>query len=218
MPVLTLWSCVIVLLALAGRSAARLLSDRAPVGPAAPACGLTSRTGDVIHLAMAAGMAAMIVPLGLPPAALTALFSATTVGTAGTWLERVWRRRLASLRGAPVPCRPAHALEPHHLIVGLAMIAMAMRMDGALSGGGSMVGMPGMAGAANVAASASWLSLGTLSLIYVWAAVLVLGSGLVKAVSTRPVPNDAVAILAAPVTVYACELAMTVVMGLMLLG
>jgi len=67
-------------------------------------------------------------------------------------------------------------------------------------------------------ASASWLSLGTLSLLYVWVAVLVLGGGLVKAVTTRPVPNDAVAILAAPVTVYACELAMTVVMGLMLLA
>jgi hypothetical protein len=89
-----------------------------------------------------------------------------------------------------------------------------------------MAGMPSMTdatgatsvtGIAGMPASASWLSLGTLSLLYVWAAVLVLGGGLVKAVTARPVPSGAVAILAAPVTVYACELAMTVVMGLMLL-
>ena len=95
------------------------------------------------------------------------------------------------------------------------MIVMAARMNGSSTAAGSM---PGMAGMAGMSTSASWLSLGTLSLLYVWAAVFVLGGGLVKAVTTRPVPNDAVAILAAPVTVYACELAMTVVMGLMLLG
>lgn len=168
---------------------------------------------------MAGGMVAMVVPLGLPPVALIAFFCATTAFSAGAWLRRVWRRRLAVRRGEVAPCRPAHALEPHHLIIGLVMIAMAARMNGPGlgflgAGAGSMVGMSAMAG---MTASASWLSLGTLSLIYVWAAVLVLGGGLVKAVTTRPVPNDAVAILAAPVTVYACELAMTVVMGLMLL-
>ena len=216
---MTLWSSVIVLLALAARSAARLLADRAPADPTAPACGLTSRSGDVNHLAMAAGMVAMVAPLGLPSAALTALFSATTAFTAGTWLQRVRRRRLALARGAVAPCRPAHALEPHHLIVGLAMIAMAARMDGSGSGSsagaGSAIGMAGMPG---MAVSASWLSFGTLSLIYVWAAVLVLGSGLAKAVTRQPAPDGAVAILAAPVTVYACELSMTVVMGLMLLA
>ena len=227
MPVLTLWFCVIVLLGLAARSAARLVSDRASADPDAPTCGLTSRVGDVVHLAMTAGMVAMLVPLGLPPIVLTAFFSAATAFSAGGWLRRVWRRRLATSRGGVVPCRPAHALEPHHLIVGLAMIVMAAR-TGAGSGLGTagavgMTGMPGMPGTAGMPAtatgfaSASWFSLGTLSLLYVWVAVLVLGGGLVKAVTRRPVPNDAVAILAAPVTVYACELAMTVVMGLMLL-
>jgi hypothetical protein len=209
-PLLTLWSCAIVLLALAARSAARLLSDRAPTDPNAPACTLTSRVGDAIHLTMAAGMVAMVVPLGLPPVALTAFFSATTALTAGVWARRVLARRLAIARGRAAPCRPAHALEPHHLIVGLAMIVMAVRMGSVRVG--SMTGMTGMD------SSVTWLSLSTLSLLYVWAAVLVLGGGLVKAVTTRPVPNDAVAILAAPVMVYACEVAMTVVMGLMLLG
>lgn len=213
MPLLTLWSCVIVLLALAARSAARLLSDRAPADPGAPACSLTSRVGDVIHLTMASGMVVMIVPLGFPPIALAAFFSATTAFSGSAWLRRVWRRRLAVSRGGVAPCRPAHALEPHHLIIGLAMIAMAARGSSA----GSAIGMTGMAGMAGMATSASWLSVGTLSLLYVWAAVLVLGGGLVKAVTTRPVPDGPVAILAAPVTVYACELAMTVVMGLMLL-
>lgn len=208
-PLLTLWSCAIVLLALAARSAARLLSDRAPADPNAPACTLTSRVGDAVHLTMAAGMVAMVAPLGLPAMALVALFSATTAFTAGVWARRVLVRRLAVARGGVAPCRPAHALEPHHLIVGLAMIVMAARM-----GSVRTVSMTGMAG---MGTSAAWLSLSTLSLLYVWAAVLVLGGGLVKAVTTRPVPNDAVAILAAPVTVYACEVAMAVVMGLMLL-
>jgi Domain of unknown function (DUF5134) len=210
-PVTTLWSCVIVLLALAARSGARLLSDRARTDPSEPACTLTSRTGDVMHLAMAGGMVAMIMPLGFPPLALAALFSATTAVTAGTWLQRAWRRRLAISRGGVVPCRPAHALEPHHLIVGLTMISMVARPTRSAS-------MADMTGMTSMAASASWFGLGTVSLIYVWAAVVVLGGGLVKAVTTQPVPDGAVAILAAPVTVYACELAMTVVMGLMLLG
>lgn len=164
---------------------------------------------------MAAGMVAMVVPLGLPPVALTVLFSATTAFTAGVWARRVLVRRLAIARGRAVPCRPAHALEPHHLIVGLAMIVMAVQMGSVRVGSVRMGSMTGMAG---MDSSVTWLSLSTLSLLYVWAAVLVLGGGLVKAMTTRPVPNDAVAILAAPVTVYACEVAMTVVMGLMLLG
>jgi len=228
MPVLTLWSCVIVLLGLAARSAARLVSDRAPADSDAPACGLTSRVGDVVHLAMAGGMVAMIIPLGPPPIALTAFFSATTAFSAGGWLRRVWLRRLATARGGIVPCRPAHALEPHHLIVGLAMIAMAARTGAGaamadITGMASMPGTPGTAGIPATAsiftsASVNWLSLSTLSLVYMWAAVLVLGGGLVKAVMTRPVPNDAVAVLAAPATVYACELAMTVLTGLMLVA
>ncbi|MGH6655644.1 MAG: DUF5134 domain-containing protein [Actinocrinis sp.] len=232
-PSFAAWCCTVVLFALAVRSAARLLSDRTPAGPAVPGCSLTSRGGDAIHLATSVGMAVMVVPAALAPAAamavgLLALFSATTAYVLGAWLIRVSRRRLTARRGGVMPCRPAHALEPHHVLVGLAMIAMAARMTspvtdrgpgtGSSSGsstGSSMAGMPGMADGSS---GTLWLTLGTLSLLYVWAAALYLGAGLAKAVVAQPAPNGAAAILAAPVTVYACEVAMTVVMGLMLLG
>src|SRR5258708_2438858 len=219
-PLVAGWCCAAVLLALAARSAARLVADRAPADPGVPGCGVTSRSGDAVHLATAAGMAAMAVPLGLPPLALVAFFSATTAFVAGTWLLRVARRRLALRRGSVAACRPAHALEPHHVAVGLTMIAMAARMTGTgrAAGVSGMPGMPGMAGMAGMSASSGWLSLGALSLIYVWAAGLFLGAGLAKAAFAQPAPNGTVAVLAAPVTVYACELTMTVVMGLMLLG
>lgn len=228
---LTAWSTAAVLVALVARSAARLLADRAPADPGLPGCGLTSRTGDAIHLAMAAGMIPMVLPLGLPPRVLVFFFAAMTALVAAAWMRRAGRRRLAAWRGDPVPCRPAHALESHHLIIGLAMVVMAWQM-----GGGSPFGNPsgsgsGMAGAMNgmpgtpgitvgtaATAASSGPELATIALIYTWAAVAVLGCGLVKAASARPVPAGAVALLAAPVTVYTCELAMTVVMGLMLLG
>lgn len=221
-PTAAAWSCAAVLFALGARSAARLLADHAPADPGVPGCALTSRTGDVVHLVTSAGMIAMLLPLGLPPLALVALFSATTAFVAGSWLLRVTRRRLALRRGGTVACRPAHALERHHVVVGLAMIVMAARMAdfgtvsavGTRSVVGSMSGMAGMA----ASSGSGWTDLGTLSLIYVWAAVLVLGGGLAKAVAAQPVPTGTVAVLAAPVTVYACELAMTVVMGLMLLA
>lgn len=217
-PPVVAWSCAAVLLVLAVRSAARLLADRRDheraADPGVPGCALTSRTGDAVHLATAAGMIAMLLPLGLPPLALVVYFSATTAFVGGSWLLRVTRRQLALHRGGTAACRPAHALEPHHAVVGLAMIVMAARM--ADSGPAGV--MSGMAGMAGMVASSGWAGLGTLALIYVWAAVLVLGGGLAKAASARPAPTGTVAVLAAPITVYACELAMTVVMGLMLLG
>jgi hypothetical protein len=213
-PPVAAWSCAAVLLALAARSAARLLADRAPADPAVSGCGRTSRTGDAIHLATSAGMAAMVVPIGLPPLVLVTFFSVTTAFVAGSWLLRVTRRQFALRRGVAARCRPAHALEPHHVLVGLAMVVMALRMSGSgrTASGGAMNGMAGMT------ASSGSLNLSTLALIYVWVAVLFLGAGLAKAASAQPAPSGAVAVLAAPVTVYACELAMTVVMGLMLLG
>lgn len=223
------WSSAAVLAALVARSVARLLADRAPAEPDVPSCGLTSRTGDAIHLAMAAGMIPMVLPFGLPSPVLVVFFAVTTALVAGAWMRRAGRRRLAARRGDAAPCRPAHALESHHLIIGLAMVVMAWQMGGGPatgdpSGSGAgisagMQGMPGMAAAtAATAAASSGPTLGTLALIYTWAAVVVLGCGLVKAASARPVPSGGVALLAAPVTVYTCELAMTVVMGLMLLG
>jgi hypothetical protein len=159
-------------------------------------------------------MVVMVVPIGLPPLVLVTFFSGTTAFVAGSWLLRVTRRQLALRRGVAAPCKPAHALEPHHVLVGLAMIVMALRMtdSGRAAPAGAMSGMAGMT------ASSGWLGLSTLALIYVWVAVLFLGAGLTKAASAQPAPNGTVAILTAPVTVYACELAMTVVMGLMLLG
>jgi hypothetical protein len=63
-------------------------------------------------------------------------------------------------------------------------------------------------------------ALAALALVYVWTAVVVLGAGLAR--SARLQAPTAVptgwGLLGAPVTVYACELTMTVVMGLMLLG
>jgi hypothetical protein len=163
---------------------------------------------------MAAGMVPMAVPLGVPPSVLVAFFSATTAFVAGTWLWRGAQRRLAVRRGVAVACRPAHALEPHHVIVGLSMIVMARHMAAGTGTAGvtAMAAMPGMI------APSSWLTVSSLALIYIWTAVVFLGGGLAKAASAQPIPTSAVALLAAPVTVYACELAMTVVMGLMLLG
>ncbi len=218
LPAAAAWPGVAVLGALALRSAARLAADRAPSDPSLPGCSLTSRTGDAIHLAMAVGMIPMLVPLGVPPTALVVLFSATTAWVAATWLRRMARRRLAVRRGGVAPCRPAPALEPHHVIIGLAMIVMAWRMtDGADMAAAAMPGaataaMPGMA------ASPGWPAVSTLALIYTWTAVAFLGGGLAKAASAQPLPTGTVALLAAPVTVYTCELSMTVVTGLMLLG
>jgi hypothetical protein len=206
LPAVAAWPSAAVLVALAVRSAARLAADRAPADPNVPGCTLTSRTGDTVHLAMAAGMVPMVIPLGVPPIVLIALFSTTTAFVAGTWLRRSARRRLASRRGGVVPCRPAHALEPHHVIIGLAMIVMAWQMSDGMSA------MPGMGAPANP------LTISTLALIYTWTAVVILGGGLAKAASAQPLPSDRIALLGAPVTVYTCELAMTVVMGLMLLG
>ncbi len=238
-PPLAAWCCTAVLLALAVRSAARLLADRAPADPAVPGCSLTSRGGDAIHLVTSVGMAVMVVPVAFVSdsamaIALLALFSATTAYVLGAWLARVLRRTFAVRRGGGARCRPAHALEPHHVIVGLAMIAMVARMlgtnagygSGAVPGSGSgpagvmaaMPGMQGMAGMPDGSSGTLWLTLGTLSLLYVWTAALCLGAGLAKAAIAQPAPNGAAAVLAAPVTVYACEVAMTVVMGLMLLG
>jgi hypothetical protein len=220
LPAPAAWLSVAVLALLAVRSAARLTADRAPVAPGVPVCGRTSRAADAIHLAMAAGMVPMAVPLGVPPSVLVAFFSATTAFVAGTWLWRGALRRLAGRRGVAVACRPAHALEPHHVIVGLSMIVMARHMAAATSTAGTTgtAGMTAMAAMPGMIAPSSWLTVSSLALIYIWTAVVFLGGGLAKAASAQPIPTSAVALLAAPVTVYACELAMTVVMGLMLLG
>lgn len=216
------WLCVAVLSALAARSLARLAADRTAAG-----CARTSRVGEASHAAMALGMAAMAAvsaadaPAAVSPSAFEVYFAALAAFAGGAWLVRPVRRAAARRRGSDAPCRPAHALEPHHAAVALAMVVMAaqMRPHGGAAGG-AMASMPGMAAASGSAAgNGLGAGLGVLALAYVWAAVVVLGLGLARsAIPPTPSAPGGLALLGAPATVYACELTMTVVMGLMLLG
>jgi hypothetical protein len=200
------WLSACVLGALFARSVARLLTDRASSRPGGPNCGRTSRLGEVTHAAMALGMAGMVLPVGLPAVLLVGFFAVVTTVVAGSWAVRWARLLVAHHRDVPPPCPPAHALEPHHIIVGLAMAAMAARVRGGMQARG----MEAMGGSPD--------ELGVLSLAYIWIAVLLLGLRMARAVSAQPPTVGAAAMLSAPAVVYACELAMTVVMGLMLLG
>ena len=235
------WLCVVVLAALAARSLVRLAADRTPAGRAlieprttlknqsdpAPGCSRTSRTGEASHAAMALGMAAMAaVPMtgawaAIAPHVFEGYFAALAASMAAIWLVRAVRRAAARRRGATVPCRPAHALEPHHAAVGLAMVVMAARMGPGRATAGAMASMPGMAASGTASGAGGGLSAGlaVLALGYVWIAVVVLGIGLTRSARPQAVSGPGgLGLLGAPVTVYGCELTMTVVMGLMLLG
>jgi hypothetical protein len=113
-------------------------------------------------------------------------------------------------------CGPAEGgrlLDPHHAIVGLAMVMMLLRPAGGMGATGGAT-MPGMA----MGATPNTTIL--LLLGYVWIAALVLGYGMTS-VLAAPQPQHAGtagALLSSPATVYACELAMTVLTGLMLLN
>lgn len=214
-------SCVAVLVLLAARSVLRLGRDRRRPG----GCGdgrPHHRGGEAAHLAMAVGMALMFLPVPAARPALAVLFGAVVLFAATVWVADLVRsaqaRRRRVERGRP----PEHRLEPHHVIVGSAMAVMALRSPTAVG----MAAMPGMAAGSGATPGVVWLTL----VGYVWLSVLVLGGGLARAflaeaatdtglepgLGTRPL--DLGALLGAPSTVYACELAMTVVMGLMLLS
>jgi hypothetical protein len=198
----------------------------------APACARTSRVGEALHAAMALGMAAMVIaPVTSGVAyALEAYFGIGAAVEGGVWAARAMRRRTARLRGGVVSCRLAHSLELHHAVVGLAMVLMAAHMSGGATllmssasmdsvsmSSQSMASMPGMAAGPGGIGTA----LATLALLYIWVAVVVLGGGLAKSALAQPASPKlpaGLALLSAPVTFYACELTMTVVMGLMLLG
>lgn len=227
------WFFTVVLILLAGRATARLvLARRTAFAPPHPhPLSPSMRHREIGHAAMGFGMAALLAPgLPRPPQAVSVCFFAGLAALAFLgWGRRLWDAR----RGRPTAgscgsaTQRAHLLEPHHAIVGLAMVIMLLRPSGSATGSG--VTMPGMA-MGGAAPSTTML----FFLAYVWIAALVLGYGMTRVLAAeRPAPAvaglggpgavvaaaaDSGALLSSPATVYACELAMTVLTGLMLLN
>jgi len=204
------WFFTLVLLALAARATARLTLARSSGGLTGAA-----RNAELSHAAMGLGMAVLLVPgVPRPPAAVSlSFFAALTAFAVFTWARGVTAR----LRGQVTNCGCApkdstHLLDPHHAIVGAAMIVMLLRPAADMG----MDSMPGMttvlpAGAPGVTVLAF--------LAYVWVAALVLGYGMTKLLPATVATNRGTgALLGSPATVYGCELAMTVLTGLMLLS
>ena len=198
------WFFTFILLALAGRAAARLLGPESLTRP--------ERNRELGHAAMGFGMAVLLVPgVPRPPQVVSVCFFAVLAALAALGSAR---RALARSRGRAVDSC-AHAdhgtgtllLDPHHAIVGLAMVVMLLRPTG-------MAGMAG-AGMSGMTGSAPGTTV-LLLLAYVWIAALVLGIGMTRVLAAGT--EESGAVLSSPATVYACELAMTVLTGLMLLS
>ncbi|MBR7829214.1 DUF5134 domain-containing protein [Actinospica sp. MGRD01-02] len=224
------WFFTLVLLLLAARATACLVVSRpARRGRQARSDRVRDidRNREFGHAAMALGMAALLAPgIPRPPSVVSVtFFAALAAWAAFDWCQRL----LARIRGREVrSCTGAaaagpHLLDPHHAIVSAAMVVMLLRPGmGAASASASAVtgsAMPGMAmGAAP--------STPTLLLVgYVWIAALVLGVGMTRVLAVAAAPAGSPgqdhacrsqAVLSSPATVYACELAMTVLTGLML--
>lgn len=219
------WFCTFVLLALAGRATARLAVGRGRKLAAG------ARMAEAAHAAMGLGMAILLVPgLPRPPtAASLAFFAALTAFAVFTW----GRGLTARLRGQTFNCGCApkdrtHLLDPHHAVVGAAMFVMLLR-----PGTGVATDMGAMANMDMAPTGAPGVAVLVL-LGYVWIAALVLGYGMTKLLpvpvvaggpgipattGTGAVGTDSLhALLGSPATVYGCELAMTVLTGLMLLS
>ena len=202
------WSFTLVLLLLAGRATVRLMiSD---------SLATTERNRELGHAAMGFGMAVLLVPgVPRPPLVVSVcFFSALATFAAFDWA----RRAIARLRGKAVDSCTSTAsdhgtllLDPHHAIVGVAMVVMLLRPAG-MAGMAGMSGMSGMSGATGSAPGTAVL----LLLAYVWIAALVLGVGMTRVLAADT--GETGAVLSSPATVYACELAMTVLTGLMLLS
>ena len=218
------WFFTLLLVLLAGRATARLALVGRGVTP-----GISSaqRNRELGHAAMGFGMALLLVPgLPRPPQAVSVSFFAVLAVLAA--LD--WGRRtpvLSRLRGRKaaencVGSEGGHLLDPHHAIVGVAMVVMLLRPGMASTGATGAVAMPGMV----MGAAPSTTVL--LLLAYVWLAALVLGVGMTRVLATDAAgsPNPGLpgqsrqsgTLLSSPSTVYACELAMTVLTGLMLLS
>lgn len=197
------WFFTLVLLLLAGRATARLAVSRLS--------GI-ERNRELGHAAMGFGMAVLLVPgLPKPPLALSVgFFTALAALAAFDWGRRTWARLRG--RGTIDSCSTGgtHLLDSHHAIVGVAMVVMLLRpgMATAAPELSAMQAMPGMT--MGDTPSAAMLIL----LAYVWIAALVLGIGMTRVLADATTADGSV--LSSPATVYACELAMTVLTGLML--
>lgn len=224
------WFFTLVLVLLAGRAVARLVlaRSRSTKHPLSRA----HRDRELGHAAMGLGMAVLFAPgLPRPPQAVSVCFFAALAAFAVfDWGRRLWHARHG--RAEADSCAPTgertHLLDPHHAIVGAAMVVMLLGPSGTAAD--RAAAMPGMA-MAGASPSATVL----FFLAYVWLAALALGYGMTRVLSVEPlgpaaaglpgtdrrgrVPGaDSGALLSSPATVYACELAMTVLTGLMLLS
>lgn len=194
------WSFTLVLLLLAFRATARLAGSHLPA---------LDRNRELGHAAMGFGMAVLLVPgLPRPPLAVSVSFFAALAA----WAAFDWARRvLARLRGRTVDScagsQGTHLLDPHHAIVSVAMVVMLLRP-------GMGTGTAPMAGMTMIGTSPGPAVL--LLLAYVWIAALVLGVRMTRVLSTVSASGETQTVLSSPATVYACELAMTVLTGLML--
>ncbi len=140
------WFFTLILVLLAGRATARLVL----VGRGfMPGISSVQRNRELGHAAMGFGMALLLVPgLPRPPQAVSVCFFAVLAVLAA--LD--WGRRtpaLSRLRGrrAAENCagtEGGHLLDPHHAIVGVAMVVMLLRPGMASTGGAGAVAMPGM--------------------------------------------------------------------------
>ena len=185
------WFFTLVLLLLAGRATARLALSRIS--------GI-ERNRELGHAAMGVGMAVLLIPgLPKPPLALSVgFFAALAALAAFDWGRRTWAR----LRGRTIDscAGSTHLLDSHHAIVGMAMVAMLLRPE-------MTAAMPGMA-MGDTPGTAT-----LLLLAYVWIAALVLGIGMTRVLADATTGES---MLSSPATIYTCELAMTVLTGLML--
>ena len=191
------WFFTLVLLLLAGRAGARLA--------VAHLSGI-ERNREIGHAAMACGMAALLVPgVPRPPSAVSVGFFAALA----TWAVFDWGRRAsARLRGREVEsCTGSPLLDSHHAIVGAAMVVMLLRPG---MGTAAAASMPGMAMGTSPGTAA------LLLIAYAWIAALVLGVGMTRVLAATAESGETQTVLSSPATVYACELAMTVLTGLML--
>lgn len=201
------WSFTLVLLLLAGRALARLAVEHLS--------GI-ERNREIGHAAMAVGMAALLVPdMPRPPNAVSVGFFAALAA----WAAFDWgRRAYARLRGREVDsCTGSPLLDSHHAIVGAAMVAMLLRPG---MGTATASAMPGMAMGGTSPGTAM-----LLLIAYAWIAALVLGVGMTRVLAATADSADSAdsagqtqTLLSSAATVYACELAMTVLTGLMLVA